>query len=319
MFATQRFICILGVKPITLKIENLLAQYLYQYKKLSLPGIGQFTLADNAVLPDESSKVKNTLEGVSFVSKTSGQPEDTLIEFIKKETGKMKALALADLDSYTALAQQFLNIGKPFYLEGIGTLHKKRDGSIDFSAGTAVPLTPVKPVDDDSKKKHVHKEEEQRSGGGASMRWLVIALGFIGTIAVIGGGGYYLYSKNKDEGNIIETANTQVVPDSQVTKNITPDTTLAPAPTPAAASLAGYKFVLESPKKTRALKRYEMIKTARILKSYSDSKIQMETKDSLNFNIYIVLNCPAQDTTRYKDSLNAWYYGETSLKVKIEH
>jgi len=50
-----------------------------------------------------------------------------------------------------------------------------------------------------------------------------------------------------------------------------------------------------------------------------DSKIQMETTDSVNFKIFIVIPCAPSDTTRYKDSLNAWYYGNNELKVKIEH
>ena len=33
------------------------------------------------------------------------------------QTGKIKALASADLESYLELAQQFLNIGKPYLLE----------------------------------------------------------------------------------------------------------------------------------------------------------------------------------------------------------
>jgi len=302
-----------------LKIENLLAQYLYQHKKLSLPGIGLFTLNDAATLPDDGSKSKQTLEGVSFISKTSGQPEDTLLEFIKKETGKMKALAQADLDSYIELAQQFLNIGKPFYLEGIGTLNKKRDGSIDFNVGTALPPTSIKQEEEEPKKKSSFAEEKN-SGSSASMRGLVLALGIIGTIAVIAGGGYYLYTKNTDN-DLAASTSIQPVADSQVSKNITPDTTAAapPATTAATTPLNGYKFILETTdKKTRALKRYDMIKTARVLRSYGDSRIQMETKDSSNFKIYIVLNCPPQDTTRYKDSLNAWYYGLKSMKVKIE-
>jgi hypothetical protein len=310
----------LVAKPITLKIENLLAQYLYQHKKLGLPGLGQFTLSDAAILPDENSKSKSTLEGISFNNKTPGQPEDTLIEFIKKETGKMKALAQADLDSYIMLAQQFLNIGKPFYLEGIGTLHKKRDGSIDFNAGTAVPLTPVKHEEKEESKRKSAFSEEKTAGSSAGMRGLVMALGIIGTIAVIAGGGYYLYSKNTDA-DVAVTTSLQSVTDSQLTRNITPDTTaLVANPAMAATTpVDGYKFILETTdKKVRALKRYDMIKTARVLKSYGSSRIQLETKDSTNFNIYIVLNCPPQDTLRYKDSLNAWYYGLKPMKVKIE-
>jgi len=222
LFATQLFICILAVKPYTLKVDNLLAQYLYQYKKLSLMGIGVFTLDDSAVLYDENAKTKAPIEGISFVSKGIGQSEDSLIEFIKTQTGKMKALAQADLDSYIMLAHQFLNIGKPFYLEGIGTLQKNRDGSFQFNPGTSIA---VKAEEPDLKKKAGAVEESKpaEESGGRDYRALVLALGIIGTLLVIGWGGYYLYNKNADTGNSPVTENNlRVVPDSQVSRNIPP-------------------------------------------------------------------------------------------------
>lgn len=333
-----------------MKVDNLLAQYLYQYKKLSLTGIGVFTLDDTAVLSDENAKTKTPIEGISFVSKLVGQPEDSLIEFIKLQTGKMKALALADLDSYTMLAHQFLNIGKPFYIEGVGTLQKNRDGSFQFNPGTSIA---VKTEETETKKKPGAIEESKpaEESGGKDYRGLVLALGIIGTLVVIGWGGYYLYNKNTDGNSNSNTANTvaesnmRVVTDTQLTKNITPDTaqqqTNTPLNTPIPATAAttttaagttppvvnapvsrppenGFKFILETPHKKRALMRYENIKDSRMVQSF-DSKIQMETQDSVNFKIFIVLPCAAADTTRYKDSLNAWYYGATDIKVKIEH
>jgi hypothetical protein len=334
LFASQRFIRILFVKPITLKVDNLLAQYLYQYKKLSLTGIGIFTLDDAAVLSDETAKTKTPIEGIAFVSKNVAQPEDSLIEFIKAQTGKMKALAMADLDSYIMLAHQFLNIGKPFYLEGIGTLQKNRDGSFTFNPGTSIA---VKAEDSDAKKKTGATEETKtEENSNRDYRGLVLGLGIVATLAVVAFGGYYLYNKNADNG-AADTSNMRIVADSQVTKNISPDTanhqTMAappgatPAPpvtttavvTPPPVTPAnGFTFVLETPHKRRALMRYENIKDSRITEDF-DSKIQMETKDSVTFKIFVVLPCAPADTTRYKELLNAWYYGGDEIKVKIEH
>ena len=185
-------------------------------------GIGVFTLDDSAVLYDENAKTKAPIEGISFVSKGIGQSEDSLIEFIKTQTGKMKALAQADLDSYIMLAHQFLNIGKPFYLEGIGTLQKNRDGSFQFNPGTSIA---VKAEEPDLKKKAGAVEESKpaEESGGRDYRALVLALGIIGTLLVIGWGGYYLYNKNADTGNSPVTENNlRVVPDSQVSRNIPP-------------------------------------------------------------------------------------------------
>ena len=45
----------------------------------------------------------------------------------------MKALASSDLCSYIELARQFLNIGKPFQIEGIGTLVRNKSGELEFT------------------------------------------------------------------------------------------------------------------------------------------------------------------------------------------
>jgi len=303
-------------------------------------GIGIFTLDDSAVLTDENAKAKTPIEGISFVSKGIGQSEDSLIEFIKAQTGKMKALAQADLDSYIMLAHQFLNIGKPFYLEGIGTLQKNRDGSFQFNPGTSIA---VRNEETETKRKSGGYDDSAKTPEDSSpkdYRALVLALGVIATVLVIGWGGYYLYNKNADNGNPSATENNlRIVPDSQVARNISPDTSTrqsvtpttpgAPATTTAApanpsaqvlvpTNQNGFKFILETPHKKRALYRYENIKDSRMVQAF-DSRIQMETTDSVNFKIFIVIPCAPADTTRYKDSLNAWYYGNSDIKVKIEH
>ncbi len=91
-----------------MKVDNLLGPYFYQHKRLSLPGIGLFTLAENAVLPDDNAKVKMPIEGISFSAKTGPQLDDSLIVYVKEQTGKMKPLAEADLYSFIATAFQYL-------------------------------------------------------------------------------------------------------------------------------------------------------------------------------------------------------------------
>ena len=78
------------------------------------------------------------MEGVSFESNVLAKETAELIGFISSQAGKMKALAAADLDSHLELAQQFLNIGKPFLFEGIGSLVKLQSGKFEFITGDAV-------------------------------------------------------------------------------------------------------------------------------------------------------------------------------------
>jgi hypothetical protein len=326
-----------------LKVDNLLAQYLYKYKRLSLEAIGIFNLDDTAVFPDENAKVKTQIEGVSFVSDSSAKLDDSLIEFIKSETGKMKSLAQADLDSYTTNAHEFLNIGKPFYFEGIGSLQKNKDGSFSFHAGTAIPLKTEQQTEkspDLPKRKSVYAESNNRSSFNAGK--LLVALGVLATIGLIVWGSYYLYNRNTNPDTSVKDNTTHVAADTVVSKPIAPDTSNANVPpatkkdslpannvkpstsnVPAASTPAttgtGFKYILETTtKKVRALSRYNQIKDMDLLKSYH-SKILLETKDSAVFKIYTIIPCSSSDTAKIRDSLNAWYYGGGKKKVIIEN
>lgn len=342
LFVSQRFI-VIWHKTTHVKVDNLLGPYLYQYKRLSLPGIGVFTLDDKAVLPDEAAKVKTTIEGISFSSKTGQQLDDSLIMYIREQTGKMKPLAEADLYSYIATAFQYLNIGKPFYFEGIGTLQKNKDNGYTFSAGTVIPQrteeVPLKHIETKQKPASAFVNEAPSGGGNVNAGKMVRVLVALVTLGIIGFGGYYLYNKNTDTTEPVNTqaANTQPAstppsapdtlaakPDSNkvTTDSSRPDSAAAAAVTPQQNTATppaptGYKFIFETTdKKARAAKRYEQLKDVIVLKEFNN-KVVVETKDSLSFNIYTIVPCTPADTARVKEQLNAWYWGTSAIKVKI--
>ena len=77
-----------------MKLAPLLAQYLYQEKKLSLAGIGTFLLDPSArTNPD----VLHASEGVTFQYNASVKEDESLVTYISAHTGKMMALASSDL------------------------------------------------------------------------------------------------------------------------------------------------------------------------------------------------------------------------------
>jgi hypothetical protein len=67
---------------------------------------------------------------------------------------------------------------------------------------------------------------------------------------------------------------------------------------PAAPAIpsGNYKFVLENAFAKRAFDRFTRLKTFQW-------NVQMETKDSLQYKIFMILPAVASDTTRIKDSL----------------
>jgi hypothetical protein len=60
------------------------------------------------------------------------------------------------------------------------------------------------------------------------------------------------------------------------------------------------KFILEVCNNKRAFERYSRLKTFLW-------NVQMETKDSINYKLFLVLPVAATDTSRYIDSLSQLY------------
>lgn len=226
---------------------------MYQTKKLDLPGIGSFTLDATAVIPQESDRMGQVpASGIQFKNANIPTPDDALVNFIKEHTGKMKSLAAADLDFFLTTGRQLLNIGKPFYLEGIGTLLKNKEGRLDFTAGDyLVPKLedlshPERRVAPERGERGTARgtaaasttydepsREEPRSNNG---KQTLLLLGIIVGIAIIAFGGYYLYKRNNNpepstqsQAKVVPEAATQPTRDSSSTAGAPPSDSSAAA------------------------------------------------------------------------------------------
>jgi hypothetical protein len=314
-----------------LKLPLLLAEFLYQHKKLSLPGLGIFTLDPAIVIPADGDKgADEFVPAVEFENAVITRADDDLVEFIKKNTGKMKPLAIADLDSYATLATQMINIGKPFYIEGIGTLSKGKEKRFDFTPGqhdvTGVQDPGITPGRTASKNKGASEKGiyDQSSGNGG--RKFVLALAVIAAIAAIAWGSYKLYEKNKSAETSesappesgADTAAVVVADSQQVTKPLTdtvaPDKTVVkPNRTVGTGDSLSFKFViLKTNNKSKAIKRYNQLLSYLL-------KIKMQTKDSSFFKLYFTFPAMAKDTIHIKDSLNTVYATHTLIETILNN
>lgn len=299
-----------------MKIAPILARYLYTQKQLDLPGIGTFTLDGSAeVSTDNSRQQKPTvLEGVSFEPNNSVKEPPDLIEFISTHTGKIKALASADLDSHLELAKQFLNIGKPFLFEGIGTLSRVK-GQYSFAPGTTIHEPAREPQSRNSsayeeqpadyKDVLYHKKKET-----AWKKPLIFLLTVVG-VGLAVWGGYKVYKSTGSKNSNVadnsqvqkplpvntneDTASTQL---SNTDTNVLASQQIMP---PATLPAGMWKFVVETANRDRALKRYAKLQAIGV------KSVQMETKDSLTFKIYFALSAAVPDTARIIDSLRRNY------------
>jgi hypothetical protein len=312
-----------------LKLPLLLTQFLYQNKKLNLPGIGTFTLDPSTVIPEDIEKNPHEIvQGVEYRNAPVLKADDDLIEFIKLHTGKMKSLAEADLESYLTLGIQLLNIGKPFYFDGIGAIIKNQEGKYEFTPGEYISLKKDEPENEkkekaDKRKSVFDEKHDDYQPQTNSLRKFLVAAGIIGGLALIGWGGYTLYKRNtyQENTNIV----TPVTPDTIAAKTDTSsNNTITSAPpktdsvqlkTPentvnntVSGDSAKYKYIiLATQNKYRALKRYNQLLSF-------DLKIKMETKDSSFFKLYFTFPARIKDTLHIKDSLNSEYGTKTIIE-----
>ncbi|MEO6613278.1 MAG: hypothetical protein ABIT05_15445 [Chitinophagaceae bacterium] len=290
-----------------MKLAPLLAQYLYSNKRLDLPGIGSFIL-DPSVSTVTDAKQGKLIhpEGISFENDAAIRDAPDLINYISSQTGKIKALAAADLDSHLELAKQFLNMGKPFLFEGIGHLARIRSGQFTFTAGDLLPesqkessvreLSTASPTEEslaDYKSIFYPRKEKLNWRKPAALLLLLSGVG----LAIWG--GYRMYKKTtakNDETPVVEKKeeliNTVPVPD---TVRYQKDSVVEQPP--AAVAAGNYKFVLEVSPAKRAFDRFSRLKTFQW-------DVKMETKDSLSYKIFMLLPATAAETNKIADSLS---------------
>jgi hypothetical protein len=293
------------------KLTTLLAQYLYTNHRLDLPGIGSFILDPSSISAIENSKQRSaTLDGVSFEANSTLKEPTALLEYISSQSGKMKALAIADLESHIQLAQQFLNIGKPFTFDGIGTLVRLKPGVFEF-----VPLS----INPDKIKLHSNKDKSSASLEGASAKYEsflsspktssgwgkpVVALLIIAGIGLAIWGGYTI-SREAATNDTTEVSETPQLPPAIVAAEVDSTPVEVKVEPPKAQN---YKYVLQVSKKQTAYRRFNQLKT-------NLWDVNMETQDSVNFKLFVLLPINHSDTTRVLDSLTVM----TGKKVYIEH
>ena len=288
-----------------MKLAPLLAQYLYEQKKLDLAGVGTFLLDPSARVNTDEQHLS---EGISFQYDTSVKEDANLISVISSQTGKMKALASSDLSSYLDMAKEFLNIGKPFQIEGIGTLVKSQTGKLEFIPDhlliDKVKETGIKELSATSTSDEsitTYESLKPRSDNAPVLKKILFAILIVATTGVIIWAGYKVYKHNSSSNGSEEQTTEETLPVSDTSKYLpTNNDTLALQKNSPAVNSGDYRFVIEKANRRRAFYRYDMLKKGGI-------PIKMSTIDSVTFKLYFVIKATPADTARITDSLTIWY------------
>lgn len=293
-----------------MKVQDLLGEYLYQHKQLTLPSIGTFEL-DASVNVYESKEGVLPEDAIRFTQNTHAVVDDALLNFLVQQSGKMKPLAMSDLDSFLNNGWQLLNIGKPFTIKGVGALTRKGNDLSFIQGAPTLEKTEASGaynLKDRTRQKEEIKElsfeSEVKKGNGKKV---IITFASIIALALIGWAVYLAIPKNEnsasDETEIQQTDTTLTGTQQDTTAQQLKDTVLQQ---PTSAADTSFQLILAS-FKDNAEANKELAKQISRRKN-----VTVQQKDSL-YQIILTVNRPKADTAIVKDSLMNYY----KIKSKV--
>jgi hypothetical protein len=290
------------------KIEQLIVQYLYLTKQVTLQGIGTFKLDPAVVLPAGNEKEKDFVmpeNAFQFEYNLKAGEDEGLVRYIVQHTRKILPLASSDLESYAMLAKQFLNIGKPLVIEGVGTVQKNQQGNYQFIPG--VFITPK--IDDYPKQIREKRDESvsfETEGKLNNSRRNLVAVIAVLVIILVGLGIYYVLM-NKKTIEPEPVAQTEAITDTAMKNSFNKTGTGTPlnvAPPITESGSDSFNIVVKN------YSNYESAVNA--FKRFSDYGHRLKVQkaaDSLNYELTMSFKRPFSDTSRAKDSLSKIFGG----------
>lgn len=295
-----------------MKIEHLLARHLYNAKTLTLQGIGTFSLPADFVLPGENDKITEIPQGaISFTQNAKATEDADLINFIVQHSRKMKALASSDLDSFISLGTQFLNIGKPFKLDGIGMLEKNQLGEYLFTQYGQIVSAKAEeaPVQIKEKREDDFSFSKEESKTNGNTKKIIVTLLAAVVLAGAGWAVWYFFINKKEVPQTVQQTvaptfnNTDTAKKDSLAVSQKPDSVTATAATTADNSSYTFKVVIKNyPSLAIAQKRYDK------LTGYGH-KLIMYTNDSVTYKVAMPFTLPLSDTAYVVDSVRKKLFG----------
>ncbi len=284
---------------------------------MAIQDIGSFTLSPDVIIPAENEKELALPDNaIQFHFNPREGKDEGLIDFIVQQSRKIKPLATSDLESYSILSRQFLNIGKPMIIEGIGVLQKNQEGTYDFEQGNKVnqrvSSAPVTSTRDNSQDEISFTTPPREAGTSKG----VVLTALVVVLLCIAGALYYflLYDKADQpvaaqEETVLVAADTSSNP---VSSNPVADTSATTVPAVAVSAPRdsfSFKVVIkEYPTKETADKAFARLSTF-------GHKLLLSAKDSSTYKISMPFMTPLSDTARARDSLKRFFGGKPYIDL----
>jgi len=303
------------------KFDDQLAQYLYENKFLKLQGIGTFTLDNHVSIPSGQEKeIYYPIEGLAFTYNPKEILDEELVTFLVKRLGKIQPLVRSDLDSYLSNIKQFINLGKPYTIEGVGTLNKNNQGTYEFTPGNFLPAKEELNPKREHAEHHYHHTQSSNSVG----KVVAVILVILASLAALGGIGWgisTLLSKRAANNTVVveqQQGEADTIPQetTPITTPVKTDTAVSTASSNMPASPSDtvhYKMIFEvTPNIARALKRTGQLTTVYHVHARFDT---VGSGEATRYRMFIPVKIKPADTKHYVDSLTR-YFGRRIIVEK---
>jgi hypothetical protein len=281
--------------------DTLIRDFLSEHNTISFEKVGTLTVGNTPITAEQPLSPGT----ISFRYDKRAITSPELCEFIAAKTGKSKILIGSDLESYIEMMRQFINIGNPYEIDGLGILKLGKTGEYEFSP---FDLSNKK-EETRSSKKQKDRNESPLAPGKTSNRNALILFALIiilGILGVIGWGSYKLFIENKNK-TAKTNADTTVAP----LQTAIPDTTtkinndsLAKQDSAANQILKvdsfDYRFIHEI---TRSADRAYPRVTALKQYGYPSMIDSVKTDTATYYTLYFKYKLSSADTAMMRDSV----------------
>lgn len=285
-----------------MKAAQFIIQQLFNARKVTLRQIGHFYLEAD---PGESggSPEEVFVPGkITFIQDARAMQDDALVSYIMQQTGKIRPLATADLESYLELVKQFLNLGKPFIIEGLGVLKKNQNGEVIFQEGDSSLSARPDIIVNDSLRERTSPDISfasvaKKKARITSREWTVA-----GVIIAVAGLLFFLFSGQNENKKQEARQPMTAIPDTTAKagesavppqiRQTTEDSHLH------SGQDSGSTFRI-------VLKQYSSFSKANYFynKLKYDHNLSVITNDSITYKVVVNMHAPLSDTVRASDSL----------------
>lgn len=290
------------------KYDAFVYEYLTEHKQVSLEKIGTLTLEGNIPAAERDNPHPGMNHLVQFVSDKRASTSPELIDFIAARLQKNKSLVYSDVESYFEQVRQFINIGKPYIIPGVGGVFMAKTGLYEFNGSETLPTAQVNREGQTRHEPAFETSEERRTDLRATQQNMLKYIALIVGVLLLAGVGYFIYDFVSD----VKADNAAIVTDTAVVSPVTNDSFAAvtPLPPPAADSITMKVAIFQTPYSWTSSRKADSLTKAGFIASVDSVGVGRARRYRISIEGRVAT---MSDTLNLKDSLSRMFKKQVTL------